>query len=106
MIDFQLQKLGIEMSVEKLICDFEIGIQKAALSVFDTLTLLGRFFNFGQCVWKRAQQEAWYRYAIQISSPRSSLDSAFLSQWSNLMKCKTLLMNLEERILEMKNSIS
>ena len=57
MIEFELQRRGIQISLEKLLCDFEIGIQKAALSVFETLIVLGCFFHFGQSVWKHAQQE-------------------------------------------------
>ena len=57
MLDFELQKLGIQISIENLICDFEIAIQKAAISVYESLSIMGCFFHFVQAVWKHAQSE-------------------------------------------------
>ena len=54
MIQLELEKRNIQCSMKKMMVDFEIGIQKAILSVFD-VEILGCFFHFSQCLWKKVQ---------------------------------------------------
>ena len=54
MIQFELETRNIKCSLKKMMVDFEIGIQKAILSVFDE-EILACFFHFSQCLWKTVQ---------------------------------------------------
>ena len=54
MLQLELDNRKIKSSLKKIMVDFEIGIQKAILSVFD-VEILACFFHFSQCLWKRVQ---------------------------------------------------
>ena len=54
MIQVELEKRNLNCSLKKIMVDFEIGIQKAIISVFD-VEILACFFHFSQCLWKRVQ---------------------------------------------------
>ena len=105
MIDFELQRRGIQISLEKLLCDFEIGIQKAALSVFETLIVLGCFFHFGQSVWKHAQQEKLAQLCEHNLKFKQFIRQCISLPMVRLRSFKTLLMNSEERILRTLSTI-
>ena len=49
MLQFELENRNVECSLKKIMVDFEIGIQKAILSVFD-VEILACFFHFSQCL--------------------------------------------------------
>ena len=54
MIQLELEKRNLNCSLKKMMVDFEIGIQKAIISVFD-VEILACFFHFSQCLWERVQ---------------------------------------------------
>ena len=54
MLELEMKKRNIQCSLKEMMVDFEIGIQKAILSVFD-VEILACFFHFSQCLWKRVQ---------------------------------------------------
>ena len=57
MMKYELKKRNIPCNVNKMIVDFEIGIQVAAISVWENLIILGCYFHFGQCIMRRVQKD-------------------------------------------------
>ena len=60
MMKYDFKKRNIPCNVNKMIVDFEIGIQVAAISVWENLIILGCYFHFGQCIMRRVQKEKMF----------------------------------------------
>ena len=60
MLKFHLMKMNMNIKLEKLIVDFELGIQLGALSAWENLLILACYFHYGQCLLRKVQADKMF----------------------------------------------